>query len=183
VDEPVTMTEVFVGEAEFFRAKQESDIVRVHAARLKPLSDEPAAFLQRLQRVAQIAMADSCGPHHQGAVRHCFRYRRVLLSLGQQFSSAYRGPCLLKRHLKRIYHPQSAESEVAQGACGRSNIQRIACVHQDDAKTIWLEGGRQEPDFTTWENWEVKDVERPDDTVSAVSYLAKRSRVMAEYQG
>jgi hypothetical protein len=133
---PVTVAEVFIGEPEFFGTKQERDIVGMSLVRLKPFPYKRAPFLQRLQHVPQIAVAHGSGSHNQGAVRHSLRYGGALLGASQQFCSAYSGPRFSKCNLKRIYNPESAEAEIAHGARSRSNIQRIACVHQDNAKAI-----------------------------------------------
>jgi hypothetical protein len=59
MQKPVTVTEIFVGEAEFFGTKEECDVVRLGSVRLQSLPDEAAASLQRLQQMPHIAVTYS----------------------------------------------------------------------------------------------------------------------------
>ncbi len=81
-------------------------------------------------------MTHGGGSDHQAAVGHGIGHGIELFGAGQDVRGAHGGTSTLKRYVVWIYYPQVVKSKIAhRPGCG-ANIERIACVHQDDAQVI-----------------------------------------------
>ena len=101
------------------------------------------ACLQPLQRMLQIAMANSSGPNHQRAIGNGLGYRLVFFRAGQQVRRAHGRTRSFKCHIVGIHQPQMLKSKVAHRPSGRADVEGIARVHQDNAQTSEFSRKRQ----------------------------------------
>ena len=84
----------------------------------------------------QRAMADGSGADHQGAIRDGLGQRADIRGRLQHVLRLHGGAGFAKRDVVRIHQPQFGESEIAHGARGGADVQRIARRHQDHAERI-----------------------------------------------
>ena len=125
------MAERLIRKADSFGAEQERD-----GARSEPLADDSRSFLQSPDRVMQIAVADGCGPHNERAIGDRIGHGFEFFRLRKDRRSSHGGACLAKRHLVEIHDAKVKESEVAHGASGSANIERVARAYQDNAEKV-----------------------------------------------
>jgi hypothetical protein len=100
------------------------------------LPNHASAWLQPLEGMLQVAMADCGGSYHERTIGNRFGYGFEFLSVSQQLRSAHRGSCVLEGHLVWIHYPQMEESKIAHCPGGGADVEGIARVHQDHAQTI-----------------------------------------------
>jgi len=137
-DQPVAVAEILVGEAEFFRAEEQRD-----AARAESLADQANAVLGTPQGMVQLAVADGSGSHDERAIGDGIRDALELLRIRKHGRGADGRARFAKRRLVRLDHAQMAEAEVAHGARGRANVERIARRDQNDAQTVEFSRSQQ----------------------------------------
>ena len=137
-DQPVAVAEIFVGEAEFFRAEEERD-----AARAKSLADQANSVLGTPQGMVQLAVADGGGSHDERAIGDGVGDALELLRIRKHGRGADGGARLAKGRLVRLDHAQMAEAEVAHGARGRADVERVARRNQNDAQTVEFSRSQQ----------------------------------------
>ena len=118
--QPVAMAQIVIREAKFFGAEQERNRIRSES-----LANQASAIFQATQRLMQRAMADGGGPYHERAIGDGFGDGLELFGAGEQFGGAHSRTRLAKRWLVRVHHTQLAETEIAHGAGGRANVERI----------------------------------------------------------
>src|SRR6267378_3234061 len=121
--EPVTMAEVFVGEAAFFGAEQES-----HAAVSEALSNQRRALLGAFDGVLRVAAAHGGSADDESAVRDGFGETLELFGAGEKRGGAHSGACFTKGQFVRIQDAKMEEAKVAHGAGGGADVKRIARV-------------------------------------------------------
>ena len=138
--QPVAVAHVFVRQAEFFRSEEQRD----RSSRKLP-GDELAAELQPPQRMLQRAMTDGGGADHQPAIGHGFGQGRIFPRFFENLVSFDRGAGFAKRDLVGIHQAQFGASEVAHGAGGRADVERIARGDQDHPQWVLMlhRGGRR----------------------------------------
>ena len=127
------MAEVFVGEATFFGAEQES-----HAAVSEALSNQRGALFGAFDGVLRVATAHGGGADDESAVRDSFGETLELFGAGEKRRGAHGGACFTKSQFVGIDDTKVEEAEVAHGAGGGANVERIARVDEDDAQVIEL---------------------------------------------
>lgn len=111
-------------------------------------SDIAGAILQPHQRVLQVAMADRRGSNDQRAVGNRFRHGLINFRACQRGRRAHRRSRILKRYVIRIYQAKARKSKIAHRTRSRTDVQRIAHVHQNDAEVIRVSRRRQVNYFT-----------------------------------
>jgi hypothetical protein len=121
---PVTVAEVFIGEADFFGAEEQSD-----AAGSEALADEARALLQTMNRLLGFARADRGGSNDESAIGDGFGDGFEFLCVGKQRGSAHCGAGLAKRWIVGVDHAKIGKAEVAHSPRGRPNVQRIPRRH------------------------------------------------------
>ena len=93
----------------------------------------------------QVAMTDGGGAHHERAVSDGVGNGSVFLGVPQNLSATYCRTRVAKGAIKRIHNPQVRAPEVAHGAGGRANVERISRRNEDDAQAIEFARKWQEP--------------------------------------
>ena len=106
-----------------------------------------APFSSLRTGMLQVPVAHRRGAHHERTIGNCFRHAVVLLGSRQHFGCTDRRTRLAKGGVKRVDHSQMREAEVAHGAGGRPNIERIARRHQNHAQTVKCRQERQQRIF------------------------------------
>ena len=139
VHEPVAVAHIFIREAEFFRAEQQSAASGGGEVR----ANERSAHFQPLERVLEIAMSDGGGPYNQRAIGHGVGDGFELFGASEEVGRPDGGTRPLESDVVRIDYAEVLKSEIAHGTGGRSDIERIARVHQDDAQMIEFGGNGQ----------------------------------------
>jgi hypothetical protein len=84
----------------------------------------------------QIAMTHSGGAHHERAFGHSVPDGSEFLGTGQNRSATHGGARLAKGALERVDNPQVRAPEIAHGAGGRANVERISRRNENDAQAI-----------------------------------------------
>jgi len=125
------MAEVFVGEADFFRAEEQGDATGSEA-----LANEARAFLQAMNRLLRSARADGAGSHDESTIGHSFGHGFEFLRVGKHRRSANGGAGFAKRRIVRIDHAEVRKPEVTHGPSAGPNVERIARSHQNHAKAV-----------------------------------------------
>jgi hypothetical protein len=131
VHQPVTITHVFVRQAEFFRSEQQST-----GASGEMSTNDRSTSLQALEGMLQIAMSDGSGSDYKRTIGNRFRHSFEFFSTGQHGSGPHGGTCALKGHVVGIDHSQMVKSEVAHRPGGGADVEGIARVDQDDTQTV-----------------------------------------------
>jgi hypothetical protein len=106
-------------------------------------ANEASAWLQTLEGVLQVAMADCSSSDHKRAVGNRFGDGFEFFSFGQQVRGSHCGSSILKGHIVGIHHPQMEKSKITHCPSGSADVERIAGVHQNHAQMIEFSGNRQ----------------------------------------
>ncbi len=144
-EEPLAVADVLIGEAALFRTKEKGD-----AAATEALADEARGFVEAPDGVPQFAAADGGGSDDEGAVCDGVGHGLEPLGAGEQRRSSDSGTRFAKRQLERIHHAEMKEAEIAHGAGGGADVQRVARIHEDDAQAV--EFGRSEQQGIIYNN-------------------------------
>jgi hypothetical protein len=131
MQQPVAITHVFVREATLFGTKQQR-----YAVFLQALVNQRCSFVQRAQRMPDLAVADSRGAHNQAAIRDRFLHARAYFGLAHYSRRTYGRTRLAKCFLIRIHHAKMHRAEVAHRSCHRTEVQRVACRDQNYAQVF-----------------------------------------------
>src|SRR5271170_3081197 len=137
--EPVAVAQVFVGQAGFFRAEEERDercFSASSALACEALQNDARARLECAQLMMQLAAAGGCGADYERAVGDGFRYRAELFRAGEHRRGSYCRTRFAIRGVVGIYQAQMRAAEIAHGAGGGADIQRIARRDQHDAEIV-----------------------------------------------
>ena len=125
--QPVAMRHVFVRQPKFLGAEQQR-----YRSDGKFLCDELAPVFQAPQRMFQHAGTNGRGANHQRAIGHRFGHGEIFPRLLQHRMSFYRRTGFAEGNRVGIHQAKFGESEIAHGAGGGSEVQRIARGNQDD---------------------------------------------------
>ena len=139
------MTEIGIGKSALLRTEQQSHTAAVRVAQM--FAHHQRAGFQRAKRMLQFTMTPSGGPNDKSAIGDCAGDCPMLLRVGEKFRRAYGGTRFAKRQVIRIDHAQIAEAEIAHGASGSANVERIARGHQDHAQAVEFRWKRQDQLF------------------------------------
>lgn len=137
-DEPVAVAQIVVRQAKFLRAEKQR-----HAAGAEAAPDLAGALLDAAHRMVQMAVAHGCGPDDQRAVAHSRCDGIVLLGAGEKGRGAHGGARFAKASFVRMHHAQAGKAEIAHGAGGRSDIERVARGYEHHAEAIAFGCGEQ----------------------------------------
>src|SRR6266568_3982030 len=129
--QPVTMAQVFIGQSEFFRAKQQC-----HRPFRQLLLHQLRALLQHVNPVMQFAFAHSRGPHHKAAVRNRLCNAAENLRVQQYLRSSHGGACAEIGRFPRRHQSKMFESKITHRTRCRADIQRVSRAHQHYAQSI-----------------------------------------------
>jgi hypothetical protein len=92
----------------------------------------------------QFTASDRRSSYHERAVRDGFGHALELFRAREQRRSSHSGTRFAPRHFVRVHHAQAKKAEVAHGASGGADVERVARTHQDDAQTVEFCRGKQE---------------------------------------
>ena len=148
VGKPVTVAHVPIGETEFFRSEKES----TRACR-KMRADDRGGRFEALERMLEVAGSDGGSAYDEQTVRDGFSDGFELFGAGEEIGGTDGRACALECHVVGIHYPQVAKSEVAHGAGGCADVERIAGVYEDDAQLIELRRNRQDSLYFTVRRW------------------------------
>jgi len=137
-NQPMTMAEVLIGQANFFRAEEQGD-----AAGAQPLADQSCAGFERPDGLLEYAPADRGCADNEGAVGNGFRQAGEFARARQNGRGANRGTRLTKCRFERIHKTQIEKSKIAHGASGRADIERVARGDEHNAETVEFNARRQ----------------------------------------
>jgi hypothetical protein len=126
----VTMAHIFVRQAEFLRSKKKSTIPRCEVR-----SNITTAAFQADQGVLQIAMSNRSRSHDQSAIGNRFGHCLIHLGGGQRRGRTHGRTSIAKCHIVRIHYPKIRKSKIAHRPGGRTDVERIAHVHEHDAQS------------------------------------------------
>jgi len=96
-------------------------------------ANDRRSYLQAPEGMVQVAETDGRGSDDMGAVCHCLGDSFVFFSSGEYCGSTNSRARLTKCRLERIYYPQTMKSKIAHRPGSRSDVERIARLHQNDA--------------------------------------------------
>jgi hypothetical protein len=143
----VAVAEVFVGEAALLGAEQKGDPAPGEA-----LADEGRGLFEAFDRVLQLALADGGGANDEAAVRDGFSHTLELLGAGEEGRGSDGGTCFAEGQVVGGYDAKVEEAEVAHGAGGGADIERVARGDEDDTQAVEFGLGRQaREEFTAGE--------------------------------
>ena len=134
--EPVAVTQVFVGETDFFGAEEKRDSLGGEG-----LADEIGGGFEAVCRVLRLAVAEGGGSDDQGAVGDGISYRGEFFALLHDGGGTDGRAGFAECEFVGFDDAEVEESEVAHGAGGGAKIERIAGADEDDAEV--LSGVRQ----------------------------------------
>ena len=140
--QPVAIAERFIREANFFGAEYERD-----GTGSELLEDDPRAFLQSPDGMVQFPVADGSGAHDQRTIGHGFGNGLEFFRACEHGGGAHGGARFAERDLVGIYDAQAKETEIAHGAGGGADIERVARAYQDDAQGVEFSSVVQGPLF------------------------------------
>jgi hypothetical protein len=100
------------------------------------LANKASTVLESLERVLQGARTDGNGSYHERAIGYSLGDIFVLFGCGKNTGRTHSRASILKCHVVGIDHAQPAESEIAHGPRCRPDVERIACVYQDDTEAV-----------------------------------------------
>jgi hypothetical protein len=107
-------------------------------------ANQRSAGFKALNRVLKIAVSDGGGTDNQRAIGNSLGNGLEFLRVGKNVSRGAHGRAgAFKGYVIGIYDAEVKESEVAHGAGGRADVQRIARVDEDDSQTVKFRGHRQ----------------------------------------
>jgi len=96
------------------------------------------------QRMVRSAAAERSGSHDERAIGYGISHVLVLFRTRQERGSTHGGTRLPERNFVGIHNTQAGKTEVAHGASRRSDVERVACGHQDDAQTVEFRWSKQD---------------------------------------
>ena len=129
--EPMAVAEVFVRKAAFLRTEEESDTTS-----RKMLADVTSSLLKTTNGVLQLTKADSGGSHNKSAVFDGFGDRLELFGFGEQRRGANGRTRLAKSEFVGVHHAEMKKAEVAHGASGGTDVERITRGDQNDPQAV-----------------------------------------------
>ena len=138
-EEPVAMAEIFVGKTAFFRTEQEGDTACGEA-----LADKTRGMFGAFDEVLQFAAADGGGSNNEAAVRDGLGHGLELRGAGEKRRGSDGGTRLAEGQVVGVHDAKVEESEVAHGASGGAEVERVARGDEDDAQTVEFGSGKQE---------------------------------------
>lgn len=106
-------------------------------------ANQASAWLQTLEGVLQVAMADCGGSDHERAIGNGFGYGFEFFCIGEQVRGAHGRTCILEGYIVGIHYPQMEKSKIAHCPSSSTDVEGIAGVHQDHAQMIEFSGNRQ----------------------------------------
>ncbi len=125
------MAEIFVRETTLLRTEKKSD-----AARSEMLAQWTAGLIEPADRVLQLALAYGRGPNNKSAFLNGFGHGLELFGTGKQRRGSDGGTRLAKSQFIGIDDAKMEEAEVAHGAGGGTNVERIARRDKNNPQAI-----------------------------------------------
>ena len=95
-------------------------------------------MLEALNEVLRFAAANGGGADDESAVRNGFGKTLELFGAGEKRRGAHSRACFAKSQFVWIHDAKMEEAEVAHGAGGGADVERIARVDEDDAQVVEL---------------------------------------------
>ncbi len=122
-------------------------------------------MLEALNEVLRFAAANGGGADDESAVRNGFGETLELFGAGEKRRGAHGRACFAKSQVIWSDYAKMEEAEVAHGAGGGANVERIARVDEDDAEVIELglggqgtdsilRRGREKGEYNSDEQWQ-----------------------------
>jgi len=137
--EPMAVAEVFIGEATLLRTEKKGN-----KATGKVLVEVTCGLVQAADRMLQLPKAYGSGSHNEGAILDGFRDGLELSCSGQQRRGADGGTGLAKGQFVGIHDAQVEKAEVAHGARGGADVERVARGDKNDPQPVGFGIGCQD---------------------------------------
>jgi hypothetical protein len=141
--EPVAVTEVFIGKASLFGAEEKGD-----AAAGEMLAKAARGLFEAANRVLGLAAANGSGSDYESAVRDGLGDGLELFGAGEQGHGSDGGTRFPESQLVGAHHAKMRETEIAHGAGSGADVEGIAWLDEDDAQVVEFGMGRQGSEFT-----------------------------------
>ena len=129
------MAEVVVGQAEFFGAEEECG-----GSGGKLAQDKARAVFEAAEGMLQFPVSNRSRADDQLAVGYRGGDRWAFFGALEQGGGPHRGAGLSESEVVGVDDPQAREAEVGHRSGRRADIERIAGLHQDDAKIVFPVG-------------------------------------------
>lgn len=137
-DEEITMAQVLIGEADFFRSEEQ----RGPGTGAKMLAEGGRAGFEALEGFAGCAAAAVGGANDEGAVGNGLGYGCVLLGGGEDRLGVNGGTGFAEGDVVGMNHTEVERSEIGHGAGRCSDVERVAAGDEDDAEAVQFCGGK-----------------------------------------
>ena len=128
---PMAVAEVFVREAAFLRAEEQSD-----SASSWMLAEVPGSLVEATHRMLQLTKADGGCPHNEGAILYGFGDGSKFFGLGEQRRGADGRTRLAESEFVRVHYAKMEKAKVAHGAGGGADVERIARGDKYDPQAV-----------------------------------------------
>src|ERR1700741_258535 len=129
--EPMAVAEVFIRKTALLRTEKKGD-----GAGRKTFADEGSGSLEAPDGVLQLTEADGGGAHDERAVPDGFGEGFELFGEGEQRRGADCRARFAECQFVGVYDTKLEEAEVAHGAGGGADVERIARGDKNDAQAI-----------------------------------------------
>ncbi|HEX2713255.1 MAG TPA: hypothetical protein VHM88_13730 [Candidatus Acidoferrales bacterium] len=130
---PVAVAEVGVGKAAFFGAEKKGD-----AAGREAFADEGSGLRQAFHGVLWAATSEGSGAYDESTVGDGFRDGFEFFSASEKGRSSDGGTSFAESKFVGIDDAEVGETEVAHGAAGGANVERVARGNKNDTETVEL---------------------------------------------
>jgi hypothetical protein len=129
--EPIAVAEVFIRKAALFRTEKKGD-----PATGEMLAEQTGGVIETADRVLQLPGAHGSGSDNERAIGYGIRDSFELFGLGKQRRSPNSGTRLAKSQFIGIHYAKMEEAEVAHGAGGGTDVERIARGDKHDPQAV-----------------------------------------------
>ena len=136
--EPMAMAEVFIAEATLFRTEKKGN-----KATSKMLAQRTRGSVEPADRVLQLPKSHGSCSHHKGAIPDGFSDGLEFFGFGEQRRGADRRTGLAKRQFVGVHDAKMEKTEIAHGARGGADVERVARGDKDDPQPVGFGIGSQ----------------------------------------
>ena len=141
--EPMAVAEVFVRKTTLLRTKKQSN-----TAAGKLLAKKTGCLIETAGRVLQLTLSNGGGSDNECAIGDGFRDGFEFCGLREKRLGADSGTRFAKSQLIRIDNAKVEEAEIAHGASGCADVERIARSHKNDTQAVGISVGEHGDEFT-----------------------------------
>jgi len=141
--EPMAVAEVFVRKTTLLRTKKQSN-----TAAGELLAKKTGSLIQAADGVLQLTLSNGSSSDNECAIDDRFRDGFEFRSLRKQRRCTDGGTRLAKSQLIRVDNAKMEEAEIAHGASGCADVERIARSHKNDTQAVGISVGEHGDEFT-----------------------------------